>query len=374
LYYQFIKQLDAKRRLGKKTLSYLITEENRRNLSAYIRNRSRKKLIARASRQRDSSLNDLIRICLKHISPVTAPLALISQIENSGGSLLNQLFDGHPEIHCHPQEFLIGYPHQSEWPKIELKDNPQRWFEILFEEGLLEHMKKGNTQTEKLDSLSHFVFLPHLQKQIFIRFLKSVKPIKQRDVFDAYMTSYFGAWLNYRNLGQPKTMVTAFAPWLASIEKNTDDFFEVYPAGKVISIVRNPTSLFESACAKNPQLTADIRRAVSEWQKSMRTLRSNKQKFRERVCLIKSEDLVANTQAVMRYLADYLGINFDTILLKPTFNSCPIPGQKHFPKAEDRGNTANSYANRMLDKDKLKIIENLTSDDYQAVLHEVVSF
>ena len=140
MYYQFIKQLDAKRRLGKKALSYLISEENRRNLSIYIRNRSRKKLIARASRQRHSCLNDLVRICLKHISPVTAPLALISQIENSGGSLLNQLFDGHPEIHCHPQEFLIGYPHKSGWPQIELKGNPQRWFEILFEGGLLKHM------------------------------------------------------------------------------------------------------------------------------------------------------------------------------------------------------------------------------------------
>jgi len=219
LNYQFIKQLDAKRRLGKKTLSYLIGEESRSNLSTYIRKRSRKKLITRASRPRHSCLNDLVRICLKHISPVTAPLALISQIENSGGSLLNRLFDGHPEIHCHPQEFLIGYPHKSEWPKIKLKDNPPRWFEIFFEGGLLEHMQKGNNQTEKLDSLSHFVFLPHLQKQIFIRYLKSVQPIKQRDVFDAYMTSYFGAWLNYRNLGQPKKMVTAFAAKLFPLSK-----------------------------------------------------------------------------------------------------------------------------------------------------------
>ena len=374
MYYQFFKQLDAKRRLGKKTLSYLITEENRRNLSTYIRNRSRKKLIARASRQRDLCLNDLVRICLKHISPVTAPLLLVSQIKNSGDPLLNQLFDGHPEIHCHPQEFLIGYPHKSGWPKIDLKGNPQRWFEILFEEGLLEHMKKGNPQTEKQNSLSHSVFFPYLQKKIFTRYLKSVKPIKQRDVFDAYMTSYFGAWLNYRNLSQPKKMVTAFAPWLAMLDENADGFFEVYPDGNIISIVQDPTSWFVTACAKNPQLTADIRRAVSAWQKSVRALQSNKQKFSERVCLIKSEDLVANTEAVMRYLADFLGINYDVILLKPTFNGYPIAGQNSFTKAEGGSNTGNSYANLTLDKNKLKIIEDLTSDDYQAVLHEVVSF
>jgi len=374
LYYQFIKQLDAKRRLGKKTLSYLITEEKRRNLSTYIRKRSRKKLIARASRHRDSSLNDLIHICLKDISPITAPLVLISQIENSGGPLLNQLFDGHPEIYCHPQEFLGGDPHKRGWPKIELKGNPQHWFEILFEERLLEHMKKGNQQAEKQNCLSHFVFLPYLQKQIFTRYLKSVQPIKHRDVFDAYMTSYFGAWLNYRNLGQPKKLVTAFAPGLAMLKETADGFFEVYPAGNIISIIQDPTSWFMAACAKNPQLTADVRQAMREWQKRVRALRSNKQKFSERVCLIKSEDLVANTEAVMRYLADFLGINYDVILLKPTINSYPIAGQNSFTKSEGGGITGNSYANLTLDKNKLKIIEDLTSDDYQATLQEVVSF
>jgi hypothetical protein len=298
---------------------------------------------------------------------------LISQIKNSGDPLLNQLFDGHPEIHCHPQEFLIGYPHKSGWPRIELKGSPQRWFEILFEEGLIEHMKKGNTRTKNYERLSHFVFLPHLQKQIFIRYLKSVPTITQRDVFDAYMTSYFGAWLNYRNQSQPKKIVAAFVPWLALIEENTDGFFEVYPAGKIISVIKDPTSWFVSACTTNPQITADIRRAVADWQKSIRTLRSNKQKFSERVCLIKSEDLVANTPAVMRYLADFLGINYDVILSKPTFNSCPLSAKNSFVQVAGNGDTANSKANLILDKNKLKIIEDLTSDDYQAALREAVS-
>jgi len=351
-----------------------MTEKNRRNLSTYIRSRSRKKLIAKASRHKDSCLNDLIRVCLKHISPVTAPLALISQIENSGGSRLNQLFDGHPEIHCHPQEFLIGYPHPSEWPKFKLTENPQQLFEIFFEEGLCEHLRKGNTRAQIDDSLAYFIFLPHLQKKIFIRYLKSVRPVQQRDVFDAYMTSYFGAWLNYRNLGQPKKIVTAFAPWLTMLEENIAGFFEVYPDGKLVSLVKNPTSWYISACANNPQLTADIRRSVSEWQKSIHALRLNKQKYSERVCLIKSEDLLANTEAVMRYLANFLGINYDAILLTPTFNSHPSAGKNVFTEAESDGNAGSSNAAPTLDKNKLKIFEDLTSDDYQSALREVVCF
>ena len=41
---------------------------------------------------------------LEHIQPVTVPFALISQIQRSGGSMLNQLFDGHPNVHAHPHE------------------------------------------------------------------------------------------------------------------------------------------------------------------------------------------------------------------------------------------------------------------------------
>ena len=39
---------------------------------------------------------------LEHIQPVTVPLALISQIQRSGGSLFSQLLDGHPELDAHP--------------------------------------------------------------------------------------------------------------------------------------------------------------------------------------------------------------------------------------------------------------------------------
>jgi hypothetical protein len=64
----------------------------------------------KASRAIKSQLEDLFRSGLKSATPITVPLALISQIQRSGGSLLSQLFDGHPEIYAHPDELKIGYP------------------------------------------------------------------------------------------------------------------------------------------------------------------------------------------------------------------------------------------------------------------------
>ena len=85
-----------------------------------------------ALRDNGSHLNDLYRISLANYTPVTVPLVLISQIQRSGGTLLSQLFDGHPEIHAHPSELMIGYPTKNNWPKLDLNDKPEQWFDILW--------------------------------------------------------------------------------------------------------------------------------------------------------------------------------------------------------------------------------------------------
>ena len=141
--YQLIKKMDTKTRLGKRIISYLIAEEYRKKLSRYLRDRSRTKMIRKVCNERGSHLKDLFHTCLKHISPVTEPLALISQIQRSGGSLLSRLFDGHPEIHAHPHELMMGYKKKYVWPRIDLNEHPERWFRILFENMVIKHTREG---------------------------------------------------------------------------------------------------------------------------------------------------------------------------------------------------------------------------------------
>ena len=68
-------------------------------------------------------LEVLYQGCVEHIRPVTCPLVLISQVQRSGGTLLSQLLDGHPELHAHPHELKIGYPTKYTWPRIDLGAN-----------------------------------------------------------------------------------------------------------------------------------------------------------------------------------------------------------------------------------------------------------
>ena len=100
----------------------------------------------------------------------------------------------------------------------------------------------------------------------------------------------------------------------------------------------------------------------------------HKEKYGDRVCLIKFEDLLSKTEGVMRYLADFLGIDFDDILLVPTFNKLPIKGYRAI-YAEDHYLVDSPLSSeRASTRDELVDIERITSEIYSLLLREVVGF
>src|SRR5207244_9486462 len=84
----------------------------------------------------------LCRARVEHAVPVREPLVLVSQIQRSGGTLLSQLFDGHPECHAHPHELTIGHPKSQIWPELDLAD-PAGWYGILYEKYPQKHLRLG---------------------------------------------------------------------------------------------------------------------------------------------------------------------------------------------------------------------------------------
>jgi hypothetical protein len=313
-------------------------------------------------------LESFCRSYFEHVEPVTSPLALISEIQRSGGSLLSQLFDGHPQVHAHPHELKIGYPKKYIWPAIDLNDRPQRWFEILFEDIVVRHLRYGYKKMEKYRDTFLFVFLPVLQKKFFLQYLDAIESIRLRDVFDAYMTSYFGAWVNNQNILGPKKFVTAFTPRLSMLPENMKAFFDIYPDGLLISVIRDPKNWFPSASRHNLEKYGDLGKALSQWNESVEGMLRNKERYGDRVCIIRFEDLVKRTEAVMRYLSKFLSIQFDDILLTPTFNKTPIKPNTSF-KLEKPGiisSVLDRY--RTLGQEELQVIDEMTGKIYEKVL------
>jgi hypothetical protein len=266
----------------------------------------------------------LVKQRLEHVVPVREPLVLVSQVQRSGGTLLSQLFDGHPECHAHPHEIKIGYPRESNWPPIDLS-KPGEWFELLFEKKALTHLQEGYQKrgAKQEDKSYHeydvfpFLFLPRLQKAIFDA--QAASAATERDVLDAYFTSYFNAWLDNQNLySGPKRVVTGFTPRLAMDAENRDRLFAAYPDGALVVIVREPQSWYRSAVKYSPKRFPDVETALPLWRESTEAA------FDERAVVVTYGRLVEQPGEVMARLAERIGITMSPVLLEPTFNGRPI--------------------------------------------------
>ena len=98
----------------------------------------------------------------------------------------------------------------------------------------------------------------------------------------------------------------------------------------------------------------------------------NKRQFGDRVCILTFEDLVGRTQDTMRYLANFLEIKFDDILLIPTFNKFPIKANTSFD-AKQHGiidGTLNRY--KTLSDADLDLIHRMSEDLHRQVLNIAV--
>jgi Sulfotransferase family len=269
----------------------------------------------------------LSRMRLKHVVPVREPLVLVSQIQRSGGTLLSQLFDGHPECHAHPYELKIGYPRKFNWPPLDL-GRPERWFDVLFEKRSVLHFlgsyDKSAKQRNSYDVFP-FLFLPRLQKAVFDWCVGEWRPGSEREVLDCYFTSYFNAWLDNQNLyAGPKRVVTGFVPRLAMEQGNVERFFAAYPEGVLVSIVRDPRAWYVSAARHFPRHYEDVEVALPLWRRSVEAAVEARERFGERVVVVTYERLVLETEVVMGELAERVGVRMLPVLLSPSFNGRPI--------------------------------------------------
>ncbi len=279
---------------------------------------------------------------LLNIIPVRQPLILISQIQRSGGTLLAQLLDGHPECLSYGHEIYIGHPDKSTWPKISLADGLETWWQTLKETAAERHFDKGFFKSSRSTNSDYdrfpFLLVPSLQKRIFCDALRETPPVEARDIFNAYMTSYFNAWIDYKNISgeQRKKYVSAFVPQMHQESKNIEQFFSIYPDGCFITIVRDPLNWYASAARHRATEYGDFRVAMQKWKASTRQSIALVQMYKSRSALIVFEDLVRNPEAVMRQLSDFLKLEYHPTMTIPTFNGISVKADSSF-KVEQTG-------------------------------------
>ena len=296
----------------------------------------------RALEEELAEWRQLLEHRLRYVVRVDQPLALISQVQRSGGTLLSQLLDHHPQLHAHPAELHIGYPSQKRnWPALDLEgDPPSVWWRRLRERLAGRVFVNGYSKAGRgaeAEDLETFPMLmpPGLQEALFHALLERADVRTQRDVLDVYMTSFFNAWLDNQNLyGADKRWVTAFAARTAMERGNVDRMFADYPDGRLVSIAREPVGWYASAARHNVDEYAAAERASELWRRSAEAMLEAKRAHPERVHLIDFAALLRDTAGEMERLASFLGIEFLPILTEPTFNGMPIRPDTSFAVPE----------------------------------------
>jgi hypothetical protein len=271
----------------------------------------------------------LFRSRREAIVPVSQPFALISQVKRSGGTLLNSLLDGHPELHVHPYELHIGHPTKADWPALDLNADPEAWLEHLSEPVLEKLFAAGYRKKPDMDEIENYPTLPFTVVPTFVEHLFRLlcadqPPASQRQVIDHYLTAFFNSWIDNQGLrDEPKRWVAAFAPrtaWGDSRER----FFRDYPDGRVIAVLRDPRAWYASASRFSGRY-GELDEAIALWQRGATEIAATKREEPDRALVITYEALVQDSERVMRALAEWLGITWSPTLLAPTFNRLPVP-------------------------------------------------
>jgi hypothetical protein len=315
----------------------------------------------------------LFRQRLRHAVEVGQPLVLISQMQRSGGTLLSEFFDGHPQLHAHPYELHIGFPTKYDWPRIDLEADPETWYEQLreevteryFVEGYRKYARKHVAYADEQLESHPFTLVPSLQRSLFLELAGSREIARPRDVLDVYMTSYFNAWLDNQNLyGDDKRWVVGFCPRLAWGEGRAA-FFDAYPDGRLISSLRDPKGFFASARRAYPQKYGDINEAIGLWRIAAEEILAAKRERPDQVHVVAFEQLLGDTERVMRRLTERLGIGFDPILTRPTFNRRAIKANSSF-RIEGHGvlDAPLDRHRRELSDEEISAIDDWTADVY----------
>lgn len=260
------------------------------------------------------------------MSLIDQPLILISQIQRSGGSMLAQLFDGHPQVFAHPFEMHIGHPNKWDWRDFDVSSKPEQWFASLFEEKVMKFITEGYCKpgANKYAASEKFPFNfdPAKQKQVFLELVSEYPNITQRQIYNCYFTSFFNAWSDYQSTGKEK-FVSGFTPRVNMQRESSKKYFRDYPDGKLISSFRDPFSWYTSAIKHNNS-HKNIDFALDEWMQSVTATIELKKQFPHQVCIVQFSDLTNDSENVMRKVARFIGIDYDEILVSPTYLRHPV--------------------------------------------------
>jgi hypothetical protein len=250
-------------------------------------------------------------------------LTLISAWNDSGGGLLNRLFDGHNQFYVWPYELQLGtgLKHdgfqgwfKSKYRWLELNDDMSA--EDIFDAIIDDELKSSVRQPNEA---KHINFLPEISyeqwKNNFMQRVARVGSLSRCNIVESYLESFFFS-LERRELYSD---VIAHCP---VIIMDAVEIWKDFPDARFIHVVRHPAGNFYDFNRRHPQVKASD--YIKKWAIVNQFAYVLSGLYPDRVKLIGLQDILQDRTESMKDILRWMGAPYQGCLKVPSWQGKEI--------------------------------------------------
>ena len=285
---------------------------------------------------------------------------MISAMYENGGNTCHRFLDGHPQMFVYPFESQVGtrlvmdalssmYPVKYRWPTFALEASPfEDYKAIIDEEG------KVRSRTPNVSKFRHMPFDMNDDNrcEIYQQHVKKTGRSRGNNMA-AFFRATFDAWKDYKRTGQ-QTVYVGYSP---IIVVDALKILEDLPGAHVLQIVRNPWSAY--ADTKKRPVPLSVNHYMLGWTINQYHALLAKQKYPDRMHIVRTEDMMANPRKALGAVCEKLGLESTPSLETPSWNGNPL--EEVYPwgtirKATPQANKATAEELNATERDQVRTL------------------
>jgi hypothetical protein len=224
----------------------------------------------------------------------------------SGSSLLLRLFDGHSQVYAIPRESRLLTEIGPAFRRNGDRAAVEAYMMVRFAD-----FRAGEAQAEAAKWVSQGVAE-----------LDNASPTLGRDLIRIALEALAAA--------RDPAGARCFLEKTPKNEEHFDEIFQVFPQARVIFLVRDPRAVYLSN-KRSDEFRMEPAFVARQWVKSLRCALRQVVKFGRapQMLVLRYEDLVGRPRQTLQGLCDFLGVDFDETLVRPTVYGGPWQGNAY---------------------------------------------
>lgn len=252
-------------------------------------------------------------------------LLMLGAMYENGGNTTHRFFDGHPEMFVYPFESQLGtnfvndhltsmYPRKYRWPAFALDAAPGQDYDAIIDEEC-----RVRARTPNVSKFRHmeFEFSDDQRREFYEKCIAATGRSRANNVA-AFFRATFEAWTDYKQTGR-QSIYVGYSP---IVTVDADKVLGDLPNAHFLHVVRNPLSAY--ADTKKRPVPLSLHHYMLGWTMNQYYALYFKERFPERMHILRIEDIMAESRKTLGNLCEQLGAEPAASLDKPTWNGVEL--------------------------------------------------